>query len=107
MQVDNLRTQRDAGVTLMIGSDRGELNVVDELFYLEGLGVFGTAELLRMVTMDTPRAIFPGRDLGRLQPGTEASFVVLDADPLVDLGNIGAIHQRVKQGGELSVGSTR
>lgn len=46
----------------------------------------------------TPRAIFPGRIIGALRPGYEASFLVLAGDPLTDFGNTTHILLRVKQG---------
>ncbi len=43
-------------------------------------------------------AIFPDRKIGRLADGYEASFLVLDADPLADFSAIEKIRLRVKQG---------
>jgi predicted amidohydrolase YtcJ len=44
-----------------------------------------SAALLRIWSETTPRAIFPNRQIGRLAPGYEASFLVVDEDPRVDL----------------------
>lgn len=44
------------------------------------------------------KAIFPGRKIGRLEEGHEASFLVLGGDPLADFGNVQSIKLRVKQG---------
>jgi imidazolonepropionase-like amidohydrolase len=46
----------------------------------------------------TPQAIFPKRKLGVLEPGYEASFLVLRGDPLVDFAATRAISLRVKRG---------
>jgi len=56
------------------------------------------AELLRMWTETTANAIFPGRKIGKLAPGYEASLLVLDGDPLVSFDNVKRIRLRVKQG---------
>ena len=66
--------------------------------YLASLGVYNNAELLRLWTEETPRAIFPERRIGRLAPGYEASFLVLDKDPTADFSNVKTIRLRVKQG---------
>jgi len=60
--------------------------------------VFSNLEVLRMWSETTPLAIFPRRKIGRLASGYEASFLVLDGNPLVDFANTGRIRLRVKQG---------
>jgi imidazolonepropionase-like amidohydrolase len=46
----------------------------------------------------TPRAIFPARRIGRLAAGYEASFLVLEGDPVSDFSYTGKIFLRVKRG---------
>jgi imidazolonepropionase-like amidohydrolase len=46
----------------------------------------------------TPRSIYPGRKIGRLAEGYEASFLTLARNPLEDLGAVDSIAVRVKQG---------
>jgi hypothetical protein len=97
VQRANLARLQAAGVQLLVGSDvfiataRAELHALDEL----GLD---RATLLRLATRDTPRALFPGRKLGCFEPGCEASFLVLGADPLAELSTIDMPLLRVKQG---------
>ena len=98
-QIDNLRRLLQGGVRLAIGSDLvGEGSVLDEIAWLDGLGVMPRAQLLRIATMETPRLIFPGRAIGRFQEGTEASLIVLDGDPLADLAATRRVWMRVKHG---------
>jgi hypothetical protein len=97
VQRANLARLQAAGVPLLVGSDvfigtaRAELHALDEL----GLD---RATLLRLATIDTPRALFPGRRLGCFVPGCEASFLVLGSDPLADLSQVDKPMLRVKQG---------
>jgi Amidohydrolase family len=98
VQRENLQTLRDQGVVVVLGSDAGERTVVDELHAVASLGVFDEVELLRMLTMTTPRHIFPGRRIGCLDEGCEASFLVLTSNPLGDLGRVGDIELLVKDG---------
>ncbi|HUF08110.1 MAG TPA: amidohydrolase family protein [Rhodothermales bacterium] len=94
----NLRTLRHHGVRLLIGSDDYSGTSVAEALYLYELGIFTSAELLHIWSVDTPQAIFPTRSIGRLEPGYEASFLALAANPLDDFRNIRGIRVRVKQG---------
>ncbi|HET9010999.1 MAG TPA: amidohydrolase family protein [Gemmatimonadaceae bacterium] len=94
----NLRLLRSSGVRVVLGSDRFRSNTVSEALALRSLGVFSDAELLAMWSMATPRAIFPGRRVGCLDAGCEASFLALHGDPLADFANVGRIALRMKQG---------
>jgi hypothetical protein len=96
--VINLATLRRHHVLIAIGSDSYRTTSVPEALYLSSLGVFPPAELLRDWTETTARAIFPMRRIGKLAPGYEASFLVLDGNPLVDFANVQRIRLRFKQG---------
>jgi Amidohydrolase family len=102
-QAANLRTLRDAGVKIAIGSDgiSGERRFVtgrDEVRFLASNHMLDPLELLRAWSIDTPRTIYPERRLGALRPGYEANFLVLGADPLLDAENLHRISMRVKAG---------
>jgi len=97
----NLATLRDAGVTVAIGSDDYGRTSRAEAEWLASLDVFDNAEVLRMWSVATPRAIFPGRRIGVFEEGAEASFLALRADPLADFAATGNIALRFKQGHSL------
>ena len=86
------------GVTLLVGSDSFRHSSASEAMLLSRLRLFSNQELLRMWCETTPRAIFPGRRIGRLSAGYEASFLVLEGDPVSDFGNTAKISHRVKRG---------
>ena len=96
--IRNLRMMKKHGVRVIVGSDSYRNTSVPEAMYLASLGVYTNGELLRMWSDVTPRAIFPNRRIGKLAPGYEASFLVLDRDPLADFANVKSIRLRVKQG---------
>ncbi len=100
LQKDNLSRLIDAGVGIAIGSDRFDATSLVEFDYLRGLGVMGDAALLRAMVEHTPRLLFPDRRIGRIADGYEASFLVLDGNPLVDAGAMRRIRHRV-QGGRM------
>jgi imidazolonepropionase-like amidohydrolase len=101
MQRDNLLKLKRAGVPLLIGTDGAADAAAGEARYLVSLGVLTPKEALITLSETTPRFIFPERRIGRLAPGFEASFLVLQKDPTQDIGAVLSIARRVKQGVEL------
>jgi imidazolonepropionase-like amidohydrolase len=104
--VRNLRLLRESGVQVVLASDAGERDVVDEALFVHELDVWPTTELLRILVESTPRSIFPERRIGRLEDGYEASFLVLGGNPLEDFGRITDIRLRVKDGRLLALPET-
>ena len=98
----NIRLLRDHGVAMVIGTDDSRL-AVSEAENLLRIGAFDVRTLLRVWTVDTPRAIFPSRRIGRLAEGFEASFLALEANPLEDFGAVRRIAIAVKQGHALKI----
>ncbi len=94
---DNLRLLHAAGVALAIGTD-GPKTALDEIDNLRRLAPFDAGAILRIAFTDTARAIFPGRRVGCLDNGCEASFLALDGDPLADPAALRRIQRRMKQG---------
>jgi imidazolonepropionase-like amidohydrolase len=94
----NLDVLRRNRVEIAIGSDEYDDTSVAEAIYLARSGLMEPAELLRSWTETTPRAIFPGRLIGRIAAGYEASFLVLEGDPLSDFDQVRRIRLAVKQG---------
>lgn len=92
-----------AGITF--GSDHYGKTPVDDVIYLKKSDVFSNLELLKIWSEKTPQSIFPQRRIGLLKDGYEASFLVLDGDPLVDFNRIRNISLRFKQGFPLSAQS--
>lgn len=79
----NLELLLAHGVPLVLGTDSGR-SVLEEAENLVRLGL-DPALVFTLATERTARWIFPDRDVGRLTPGAEASFVVLAADPRQDM----------------------
>jgi imidazolonepropionase-like amidohydrolase len=98
VKIHNLKLLKRFNVKIAFGSDwHGRTPVIDVL-YLQKLSVFSNLEMLRIWCEDTPRSIFPNRKIGLLKAGYEASFIVLDGNPLVDFEQIKNIRLRFKQG---------
>jgi imidazolonepropionase-like amidohydrolase len=101
----NLTSLHEAGVQLVLGTD-SQASIVDEVQRIASLNVLGRGELLRMLVIDTPRWIFPDRNLGALGAGSEASFVVLAENPLEALSALEQITSRYKAGQALEIRTT-
>ena len=86
------------GAPILIGSDQFRGTAVQEIEMLRRLDLFSNLELLRMWSKATPQSIFPGRKIGELRDGYEASFLVLDGNPLDDFTATTRIALRIKQG---------
>jgi imidazolonepropionase-like amidohydrolase len=98
MQRANLQKLKAAGVPLLIGTDGAADAAVLEARYLIDLGIFTPKQALASLSEATPQFIFPGRKIGVLKPGYEASFLALAGDPTVDFSAVAHIELRVKQG---------
>ena len=96
--IPNLRLLKRYGVKLLIGSDQFRQTSRPEILLISSLGVFTNLELLKMACEVTPRAIFPKRRIGFLREGYEASFLVLDGNPLTNFEKIKNVGLRFKQG---------
>jgi imidazolonepropionase-like amidohydrolase len=100
--IQNLQLLKGHGVRLAIGSDSYRQNSLPEALNLSKLEVFDERALLKMWCENTAATIFPQRKIGRLTEGYEASFLVLDGNPLEDFTNVQRISRRFKQGQLLS-----
>ncbi|MFC0446185.1 amidohydrolase family protein [Pseudidiomarina halophila] len=103
LQRENLRRLRQAGVSFLTGSDQFMGSVVDELIYLREILGFDAQALINSATRTTPQALFPGRKVGKLEIGFEASFNVYQTNPVTDFSNLSAPAQVVQQGAEVII----
>lgn len=94
----NLRILQRHGVRIAIGSDEYSRSADFEAEQLAALHAVDNLTLLKWWVENTPATIFPTRKLGKLAKGYEASFLVLDGNPLDDFANTRKIRIRVKQG---------
>ncbi len=98
MHAHNLAVLAEAGAPLAIGSDLFNGTAVAEALHLASFDALTDAQIFALLAVQTPRLIFPGRRIGHLREGYEASFLVLSGDPTADLGAIRDIRLRVKNG---------
>lgn len=104
VQARNLRLLRAAGARILTGTD-ARFHIFDEIEHLVRIGGLTTGEALEAV-FQTGRHLFPTRRIGCLDPGCEADFLVLSANPVSNIEALRAIRMRVKGGRELTAPPT-
>jgi imidazolonepropionase-like amidohydrolase len=104
--LESIRIAREKGVLIGSGSDAGgnplaphDFSMARELACLVD-GGFSPLEALTIVTRNNARILRWENDLGTLEAGKLADFVVLNADPLADINNVRAV-AAVYRGGVL------
>jgi imidazolonepropionase-like amidohydrolase len=99
----NLRRVRDAGITIAMGTDAGNIGTVHgpavfrEMKMMQEAGLT-PLEVLKSATVGGSRALRREADTGTITAGKYADLVVLDADPLADLDNLSRVHRVLKGG---------
>lgn len=95
--IANLRRLHIAGVRIGVGSDGGKIGSMHGPSYQRELALLARAgldpmEVIVAATRIGAEALGLDQELGTLEPGKLADAVVLDADPLIDVGNGAYIH---------------
>ncbi len=103
---DNILLLKKHGVRLVLGTDSDQ-TVIDESRQLYDMGVYSAEEIVRLLTVDTPRYLFSDRRIGRLANDYEASFLALESNPLEDLDALSQIKLRVKAGHLLEIEASK
>lgn len=102
--LEDVRRMRDAGVTLLAGTDAGSVLVYpgfglhEELRLLVEEAHLSPREALAAATISPARYFSLERELGTIAPGKVADLVLLDADPLENIRNTTRIFAVVQRG---------
>ena len=97
-QRNTLKRMFDAGVNVCVGSDDPQRTIRSEVNYWFGLGEIDYKSMLKSLCERTPQAIFPERKVGKIESGYEASFLVLDDNPINNILKLRATKLKVKNG---------
>lgn len=97
-----MQRARQAGVLLAFGTDCGGELIVHGQQYkaIYGESQMGSTPMqaLLMATRDAARVLGRETELGTLEPGKAADLLIVDANPLQDLRNLGKVHTVMKAG---------
>jgi imidazolonepropionase-like amidohydrolase len=99
----NLRAMRDAGVTIAMGTDAGNIGTLPgpsiyREFALMVRAGLTPREVLASATINGARLMGRADEIGLVARGRHADMVVLDADPLADVANLSRIALVVRGG---------
>ena len=75
VQRHNLMLLKGAGVRIGLGADRWTLNLHDELAVMRAFAIFDGSGMINMATQNGAQIAFPGRKIGKIEEGYEASFL--------------------------------
>ena len=97
-----VKAMADAGVKLIAGTDAGVQRagfdgLVGALGFYDHLGL-SNARIIAMATVDAAEALGLSEVTGRIAPGLHADLLVVDGDPLADLGALKAVTAVVADG---------
>ena len=101
--MDNLRKLEEAGVTIVMGTDAGNIGTLHgpsihrEMRMMVDAGLT-PLEVLRSATSNGAKALGLEGKVGAIKGGMLADLVILDADPLADIGNLARVHRTIKNG---------
>jgi imidazolonepropionase-like amidohydrolase len=100
---DFIRRAHEAGCLLSTGTDYVVLTMLPGWSLWRELEIFAEAglppmDILKAATWNGAYAIGHTDQLGNLEPGKLADFVVLDANPLENISNVRHVHRVVKGG---------
>ena len=99
----NINMLKEAGAPFAVGTNAYGATLTDGMIAGANKGFLSPVELLRVASMDTPRAIFPKRRIGCLEAGCEASFIGFAKNPIEDISAIRNIIFRFKDGEPLNL----
>jgi imidazolonepropionase-like amidohydrolase len=101
--LQNLKTVHDAGVTIVMGTDAGNIGTVHgpsvfrEMALMQQAGLT-PLQVLRAATVNGARAARREATAGRIERGAPADLVLLDADPTADIANASRIYRVFRNG---------
>ena len=99
----DLRRLVDAGVEIVMGTDAGNIGTLHgpsihrEMKMMVESGLT-PLEVLRSATVGGARTMGLEAQAGEVAAGRLADLVILDADPLADIGNLEKVHRTIKGG---------
>jgi imidazolonepropionase-like amidohydrolase len=101
--MENLQRLQAAGVAIAMGTDAGNIGTLHgpsihrEMKLMAESGLT-PLEVLRSATVGGARALGLEGRAGEVQAGMLADLVILDADPLADVANLGHVYRTIKGG---------
>lgn len=93
-----LKRLHDGGVTIMPGSDGFSGYSLHRELELYAQAGIANAEVLRIATLTPARVLGVEKDRGTITPGKLADMILVDGDPLTNMGDIRRVYRTIKGG---------
>ena len=108
----NLKRMQEAGVTVAAGTDAGNIGTLHGPSLHREFELMAEAGLTPMqiiidATRNAARVFSPDPPIGTIESGKLADLLILDADPLVDIGNARQINKVIKGGHVFDIGKLK
>jgi len=97
MQRQNIAAMQEAGIPVLIGTDRWDAMPSSEVSFLIEQNMLSPSQAFE-AWIETGQYIFPQRQIGCLEAGCEADMLVFPTDPRTSLDAMLNISLRIKQG---------
>jgi imidazolonepropionase-like amidohydrolase len=99
----NLRKLEDAGIPVVMGTDAGNIGTLHGPSIFREMRMMAEAgltplQVLRSATFTAARTMGLEGRTGEIEAGKLADLVILDANPLEDVGNLAKVHRTIKAG---------
>jgi imidazolonepropionase-like amidohydrolase len=99
----NLKKLQDAGITIVMGTDAGNIGTLHGPAIFREMRLMAESgltplEVLRSATFNAAKTMGLEGRTGEVQPGMLADLVILDADPLADVGNLAKVYRTIRGG---------
>ena len=101
--MENLKRLQDAGITIVMGTDAGNIGTLHGPSIFREMRLMAESgltplEVLRSATFNAARTMGLEGRAGEVEAGMLADLVILDADPLADVGNLAKVYRTIKGG---------
>jgi hypothetical protein len=96
--LDLVKAAHDAGVTIVAGTDAFAGFALHRELELYALAGIPPADILRIATLTAAQLLKRDKDLGTIEPGKLADFILVDGDPTQNISDIRKVTTVVKDG---------
>ena len=112
ISMDNLKILTDAGVTIVTGTDAGNIGTLHASSYLAELKAMQESgmsnwQIIKASTINGAKILDKEDEFGTVSIGKQANLILLDANPVDDIENLSKINVVINKGTSFTPGTMR